>query len=315
MLDFLGDFIARNIKITRSCSSLLEIILNFVEMLEAEVSMPPENDDSAAGPPNLDKERETRITTVICKLFHLVELIGREQMTVKALHRMLRLIKLAVDGKVRALLPSLVLTAVKNMSAEAGTSAASSLEDLGSMEPRSRFEFNGQDAVLQVPLGEDIWPTKGYTWAAWVRWIPDLQHPKTTTQSRCLFSLLTKSGRGVEIRLDAGSGQIAVLSMSDKRRHQHQLHQITLRPKEWYFLSVAHAKPSAFSRHSKSACRVTINDELVFDGMLNYPQLSEPVHYCGIGAHLKPATGLPENQNGLGRGRFAGKWPASIFCF
>jgi WD40 repeat protein len=257
VLESFAKLIERKPKLISGCESLIELLVFMVYTIE--------------------KRRRVIAsdirTAIQCKLFWLVGLIGKHNLRVKDLNKLLMMFNDVANGQMTSLVCPLLLTALGDMSS--------------SNTPTSFFEFTGDNAALVLQRAENRgWPApKSYTFACWMRYEPELS---SHGAARFIFSFLTSRGYGVELALTKAGQAItmAVSSQSAKQRIVVPTEQLGMRPKIWYFFVVCHSKPATFSR-SPGHCQFYVNGALRYHTELAYPNnASEPVTFSAVGASM-----------------------------
>ena len=103
ILDVFGSILESKPEILFGCNNILDNVITMIENIESNINN------------NNNIDIETRITTIHCKLCHIISLVGRTQLTVEHLNRLMILLRDSLLFKNRHTLASLLLTTLRDM--------------------------------------------------------------------------------------------------------------------------------------------------------------------------------------------------------
>ena len=106
ILDVFGNIIKNKPEILFGCSNILDLVITMIENLENNL-----NNNSSSN----NEEIEMSINTIHCKLCHLISIVGRTQLSVQHLTRILILLRDSLLNKNRKSLGPLLLSTLKDM--------------------------------------------------------------------------------------------------------------------------------------------------------------------------------------------------------
>jgi len=237
VLDIFSSVLSSKPQIFHGCSNILDLVMVLIERIETTVVRQQAGINSL---PNAAVATQDHNTTKLCKLFHILDIVGRSSLTVKAYTRLLMILKKACQNCYRPLLASLVVASLVDMarhSIRANEARQNLIEK--NVEPRCWFWLNGGDS--QGIMSVDRPPTlgmKGNTIALWIKWSKALQ-----TGDHVLFSLRNVCS-GISFRLSGAFGTPSVVIHRGNQKQIEHIHYFNKKipPCEWHLLAFTHRK-------------------------------------------------------------------------
>jgi hypothetical protein len=227
VLDIFSSVLASKPQIFHGCSNILDLVMVLIE----SNSLSPSSNGSVTP--------QDHNTTKLCKLFHILDIVGRSSLTVKAYTRLLLILKKACQKVYRPLLASLVVASLVDMARHSIRADDAANFSGKIIEPKCWFWLNGGDCegLMSVDRPSTL-GMKGNTIALWIKWSKALQ-----TGDHVLFSMRNVCS-GISFRLSGAFGTPSVVIHKGNKKQIEHVHYFNKKipPCEWHLVAFTHRR-------------------------------------------------------------------------